>query len=55
MCRFVQEASRGIGEAGSQEDVEASVLRSAKMVEGAQLDIDAFYAELAEFDSMQQR
>ncbi|WP_432730884.1 FAD-dependent oxidoreductase [Variovorax sp. W6] len=49
MCRFVQEASRKVGEAGAMEDAESCARRNAAMREGAQQQVDAFYRQLAGF------
>ncbi|RSZ36157.1 MULTISPECIES: FAD-dependent oxidoreductase [unclassified Variovorax] len=46
MCRFVQEASRKVGEAGAMEDAESCARRNAAMREGAQQQVDAFYGQL---------
>lgn len=47
-CRFVQEASRQVGQAGATEDVSSSVARNDRMRERAQQDVDMFYARLAD-------
>ncbi|WP_418125275.1 FAD-dependent oxidoreductase [Variovorax sp. 160MFSha2.1] len=49
MCRFVQEASRKVGEAGAVEDAESCARRNVAMREGAQQQVDAFYRQLAGF------
>ena len=46
MCRFVQDASRQVGEAGAVEDAANCALRNAAMREGAQRQVDAFYGRL---------
>ncbi|KAF1070157.1 hypothetical protein [Variovorax sp.] len=46
MCRFVQDASRQVGEAGAVEDAASCALRNAAMREGAQRQVDAFYGRL---------
>ena len=45
-CRFVQDASRRVGEAGAVEDAAGCALRNAAMREGAQRQVDAFYGQL---------
>jgi hypothetical protein len=52
MCRFVQDASRKVGEAGAMEDAESCARRNAAMREGAQQQVDAFYRQLGEFGSL---
>jgi 2-polyprenyl-6-methoxyphenol hydroxylase-like FAD-dependent oxidoreductase len=47
-CRFVQEESRRVGQAGAVENLEATVIRNERMRSGAQRDVDAFYARIAE-------
>lgn len=46
MCRFVQEASRKVGEAGAVEDAASCVRRNMAMRQTAQQQVDAFYREL---------
>ncbi|WP_198085929.1 FAD-dependent oxidoreductase [Variovorax sp. E3] len=46
MCRFVQDASRKVGEAGALEDAESCARRNAAMRSGAQQQVDAFYGQL---------
>jgi hypothetical protein len=46
MCRFVQDASRKVGEAGAMEDAESCARRNAAMQATAQQQVDAFYREL---------
>jgi 2-polyprenyl-6-methoxyphenol hydroxylase-like FAD-dependent oxidoreductase len=47
MCRFVQDASRRVGEAGATEDAAACARRNQAMRTQAQQQVDNFYAELA--------
>jgi len=47
-CKFVQDASRRVGEAGAIEDTEATVRRNERMRSSAQADVDTFYARIAE-------
>lgn len=47
VCRFVQDASRRVGEAGAVEDAASCARRNAAMREGAQQQVDAFYGQLA--------
>lgn len=47
-CKFVQDASRRVGEAGAIEDTEATVQRNKRMQASAQQDVDTFYARIAE-------
>jgi 2-polyprenyl-6-methoxyphenol hydroxylase-like FAD-dependent oxidoreductase len=46
MCRFVQDASRKVGEAGAVEDAASCERRDAAMQTTAQQQVDAFYREL---------
>ena len=46
MCRFVQDASRKVGEAGAVEDAASCARRNAAMQHTAQQQVDAFYREL---------
>jgi 2-polyprenyl-6-methoxyphenol hydroxylase-like FAD-dependent oxidoreductase len=46
MCRFVQEASRKVGEAGAVEDAASCARRNTAMQQTAQQQVDAFYREL---------
>ncbi|QSI32248.1 FAD-dependent oxidoreductase [Variovorax sp. RKNM96] len=46
MCRFVQDASRKVGEAGAVEDAASCARRNAAMQQTAQQQVDAFYREL---------
>ena len=48
MCKFVQDASRAVGEAGATEDAAGATARHAAMRAMAQANVDAFYARLAE-------
>jgi 2-polyprenyl-6-methoxyphenol hydroxylase-like FAD-dependent oxidoreductase len=47
-CKFVQDASRRVGEAGAIEDAAATVQRNKRMATSAQQDVDNFYARIAE-------
>lgn len=47
MCKFVQDVSRAVGEAGASEDVSDLAARNAGIAAGAQGKVDGFYAELA--------
>ena len=51
VCRFVQDASRKVGEAGAQEDGAALAGRRAHMRANAQAAVDAFYARLFELET----
>lgn len=51
MCRFVQEASRRVGEAGALETTGGSAERDQKLREHAQAQVDHFYAELGRLDT----
>lgn len=46
MCKFVQDASRQVGEAGAVEDPESCKARNAAMRETAQAHVDDFYTRL---------
>lgn len=46
MCRFVQDASRKVGEAGAVEDAASCARRNTAMQAVAQQQVDAFYREL---------
>jgi 2-polyprenyl-6-methoxyphenol hydroxylase-like FAD-dependent oxidoreductase len=46
MCKFVQDVSRQVGEAGAMEDEEACLRRNAAMKENAQAQVDSFYGRL---------
>lgn len=46
VCRFVQDASRKVGEAGAVEDAESCARRNVAMRTTAQPQVDAFYREL---------
>jgi len=46
MCKFVQDASRQVGEAGAVEDPESCKARNAAMRDTAQTHVDNFYARL---------
>ena len=45
-CRFVQDASRKVGEAGALEDAASCLARNRKMEQNAQLQVDQFYQQL---------
>jgi 2-polyprenyl-6-methoxyphenol hydroxylase-like FAD-dependent oxidoreductase len=47
-CKFVQDVSRSVGEAGAREDAEAIVGRNKRMQASAQNDVDDFYARMTE-------
>ncbi len=47
-CKFVQDVSRAVGEAGALEDVAATVARDARLRSQGQADVDAFYERMAE-------
>lgn len=47
-CKFVQDTSRRVGEAGALEDQAASLLRDARLKSHGQADVDSFYARMAE-------
>lgn len=47
-CKFVQDASRRVGEAGATEDAASTVRRNERMRNAAQQDVDDFYARMAE-------
>jgi 2-polyprenyl-6-methoxyphenol hydroxylase-like FAD-dependent oxidoreductase len=47
-CKFVQDVSRGVGEAGAREDAEAIAGRNQRMQASAQQDVDHFYARMTE-------
>lgn len=46
ICKFVQDASRRVGEAGAIEDPESCELRNANMRQNAQQQVDDFYNTL---------
>lgn len=46
MCKFVQDASRQVGEAGANEDPESCKARNAAMRQTSQAHVDNFYAKL---------
>ncbi|HUH86764.1 MAG TPA: FAD-dependent oxidoreductase [Pusillimonas sp.] len=46
-CKFVQDASRAVGEAGAVEDPESCKARNAAMQQNSQAHVDGFYAKLA--------
>lgn len=47
MCKFVQDASRQVGEAGAVEDPESCKTRNEAMRQASQAHVDQFYARLA--------
>jgi 2-polyprenyl-6-methoxyphenol hydroxylase-like FAD-dependent oxidoreductase len=47
-CKFVQDASRLVGQAGATESAEATLRRNERMRANAQTDVDNFYAQLAQ-------
>lgn len=47
-CKFVQDVSRGVGEAGAIEDHEATLRRDERLRTQGQADVDSFYARMAE-------
>jgi 2-polyprenyl-6-methoxyphenol hydroxylase-like FAD-dependent oxidoreductase len=47
-CKFVQDVSRSVGEAGAREDAEAIAGRNKRMQASAQNDVDDFYARMTE-------
>jgi 2-polyprenyl-6-methoxyphenol hydroxylase-like FAD-dependent oxidoreductase len=47
-CKFVQEASRRVGEAGATENAQSTAIRNERMRSHAQANVDTFYARLAE-------
>lgn len=47
-CKFVQDASRRVGEAGALEDAGAVAARDARLRDKGQSDVDAFYAVMEE-------
>jgi 2-polyprenyl-6-methoxyphenol hydroxylase-like FAD-dependent oxidoreductase len=47
-CKFVQDASRRVGEAGATEDAAATIARDARLRSNGQSDVDSFYARMAE-------
>lgn len=48
MCRFIQDASRQVGEAGARDDTLGRAERDQRMREGEQAKVDRFYAQLTE-------
>jgi len=51
VCRFVQDVSRRVGEAGAAEDEAALAGRSERMRATAQADVNSFYGELGRLDA----
>ncbi len=47
-CKFVQDVSRGVGEAGAIEDLAATIARDKRLKEQGQVDVDRFYARMAD-------
>ncbi|OYY06446.1 MAG: monooxygenase, partial [Rhizobiales bacterium 35-68-8] len=47
-CKFVQDASRQVGQAGATEDKDAILMRNSRMQSNAQSDLDSFYAHMAQ-------
>ncbi len=47
-CKYVQDVSRGVGEAGAIEDFAATIARDKRLAEQGQADVDRFYARMAE-------
>ena len=47
-CRFVQDRSRAVGEAGAVEDADSVARRNAAMPQTAQQQVDDFYRTLSE-------
>jgi 2-polyprenyl-6-methoxyphenol hydroxylase-like FAD-dependent oxidoreductase len=47
-CKYVQDQSRRVGEAGATEDKDAIIVRNQQMQANAQRDVDRFYARMAE-------
>ncbi len=47
-CKFVQDVSRGVGEAGAIEDHQATIRRDERLRTLGQGDVDSFYARMAE-------
>ena len=46
-CRFVQDVSRAVGEAGANEDIAELASRNAELARTAQTKVDGFYGQLA--------
>ena len=51
VCRFVQDASRKVGEAGAIEDAASCLARNHNMQQKAQLQVDQFYQQLETLNS----
>ena len=47
-CKFVQDESRKVGQAGAIEDLKATAIRNERMRDGAQREVDKFYARILE-------
>lgn len=47
-CKFVQDASRLVGQAGATENDDATVRRNSRMRTSAQSDLDSFYVQMAQ-------
>lgn len=53
MCKFVQDVSRQVGEAGAMEDEQACLRRNAVMKQNAQAHVDGFYGRLEQLPGEQ--
>ena len=51
MCRFVQDASRAVGEAGANENIHSLEVRNQAFAETAQSKVDGFYGLLDTFQA----
>lgn len=51
VCKFVQDVSRAVGEAGAAEDITDLAARNAGLAEGAQGKVDGFYAKLGQLNA----
>ncbi len=51
ICRFVQDASRAVGEAGAREDIHSLDARNKAIADTAQDKVDSFYARLDQFQA----
>lgn len=52
ICKFVQDVSRAVGEAGAREDIENLDARNAELQSSAQDKVDGFYNRLAEMNRL---
>ena len=52
ICKFVQDVSRAVGEAGAREDVETLDARNAELRASAQQKVDDFYNRLDEMNRL---